>query len=78
MKMTFDEYDVLTEKFDKIVGKTCWPSEKVLKKLENDIDKYIPFLCFLLEQGTPPENEEEKASKKYINRLVQEHLELID
>ncbi len=78
MQMTFDNYDKMIENFNKIESDTCWPSREALEKMEVDLEKYIPFLCFLLEKGVEPKNEEEKENKRYLNKLINENLELID
>lgn len=77
MKLTFDEYDELLEKFEKIEGNTFWPSVQDIDLMEKNPDKYIVFCCYLLEKNKKPETNQEKYSKKNLHSFVNKYLELV-
>lgn len=80
-KMTYEDYDALCERLH-INPYQCqdwWPTPGELKeKIGSDINQHIDFLIWILETNLPPEIEEEKKSKKYINKLLRENLKLQD
>ena len=87
MKMTFDEYDKLEEKFHKIRERTSilndyFPTEEeIITYVENseNPNKYIPFLLFLLENTKEMElTDEQQSAQKLIQNILYEHLELFD
>lgn len=78
MEMTFDEYDELVEKFEKIKGLTYWPSVDDIDLMNKHPDKFVVFASYLLETNDIPRNNDEKYSKKNLNRFVNSHLELLD
>ena len=41
-------------------------------------DKFVVFASYLLETNDSPRNNDEKYSKKNLNRFVNSHLELLD
>lgn len=80
-RMTFDDYDALCERLRKNQYQCFdwWPSPEELKeKLGNEINTNIDFLTWILETNNPPETEEEKRSKAYINKLLRDNLKLYD
>lgn len=79
-KMTFDDYDALCERIEQNPYQcdNWWPTpEELDKKLGGEISQNIDFLTWIIETNSPPETEEEKASKKYINKLLRENLQLL-
>lgn len=80
-RMTFDEYDALCEQFEKSTYPcdNWWPSPKEIdEKIKGNIDDYIEFLIWIVETNEEPETSEEKESKRYINKILRENLELFD
>lgn len=78
MKMTFDEYDEIMDKFDKMSEHICWPTEEQIEMFRQDPSKWMLFCVFLYEKNPKPTTEEEKASKKAMMKFIGEELELID
>jgi len=72
-QMTLKEYDQLCDriKSNEYQCKSWWPSIKDIEKyiVENP-EKYIEFMIWILETASPPETEEEKESKGYLNRIL--------
>ena len=75
--MTFDDYDRLCERIKNNPYQCTdwWPSPKELKeKIGNEINSSIEFLIWILETNLEPETDEEKESKRYINKLLIDNL----
>lgn len=80
-KMTFDDYDALVQRIkeNKYQCDGWWPTPEELKeKIGNDINANIQFLIWVVETNPEPETDEEKASKRYINKLLYDNLKLYD
>lgn len=80
-KMTFDDYDKLCDRIRENPYQCVdwWPTPEELKeRIGDDINPNIEFLIWILETNLPPETEEEKESKKYINKLLINNLKLYD
>lgn len=41
-----------------------------------DFNQSLEFLTWILETNRPPQTEEEKASQRYINKIMRENLNL--
>lgn len=78
MQMTFDEYDELMDKFDRMTERIFWPNEAHMEKFENNPDKWLMFCIFLHEKNPAPSNESERQSKKMMSKFINRHLELVD
>lgn len=78
MSITFDEYDTITEKFEKINVLKLWPTPEQYNMMEKNPDKWVLYLCYLSENNDPPETEEEKASKKKMHAFLNKYLQLVD
>lgn len=79
--MSFDEYDTLIDRLNDNSFKCedWWPTvEEIKEKIEPDLQKNLEFLIWIMETAQPPETEEQKASKKYINDLLIKHIKLTD
>ena len=79
-RMTFNDYDALVERL-KENPYQCngwWPSPEELDEKLDEINPNIPFLIWIVETNPDPETEEEKASKRHINRILRENLKLYD
>lgn len=79
VKMTFDEYDTLSERLNALPVPTYIPDEHDLKQLIINKKKHpeikeIEFLLYLSECGRSNDKEEKKRVKKYIY----ENLEILD
>lgn len=80
-KMTFHEYDAMSERISRNPYRCIdwWPEPQELhKKIGKDLKLHIDFLVWLLETNAPPENAEEEKSKRYINKLLRDNLQLYD
>lgn len=79
--MSFDEYDLLADRVSKNNFKCgdWWPTvEEIKTRIEPDVNKYIEFLVWILETADMPETQEQKESKKYINKLLINNLKLVN
>jgi hypothetical protein len=79
--MSFDDYDNLVDRLTDNSFKCgdWWPTvEEIQENIEPYFNKNIEFLIWILETATPPRNEEEKRSKKYINNLLIKNLKMTD
>jgi len=77
--MTFEDYDKLCEKVKRNPYQCLdwWPSPEELKeKMGGDFNQSLEFLTWILETNRPPQTEEEKASQRYINKIMRENLNL--
>lgn len=78
MRVTFEEYDHMIEKFNKVNTHTYFPSIEDMDIMEADPDKWIPLLCYFIEKGEEPKTNEEQYSRKTMVRFVNKNLELVD
>ena len=78
MQMTYDEYDALIERFEKLKTPVCWPTEEQILMFEKNPDKWLMFCCYLYEFAPHARTEEEKESKHSMLRFINRHLELVD
>lgn len=78
MQMTFDEYDQMLEKFERIDTNKVWPTPEQIEMMGQEPDKWISFLCYLVEQNEEPETVEEKTSRKMMMAFLNKHLELVE
>ena len=79
--MSFTEYDILADRLSKNNFKCgpWWPTvEEIQTMIEPNLNKYLEFLIWILETAEKPETEEQKESKKYINKLLIKSLKLTD
>ena len=80
-EVSFDNYIAMCERYDAAEYKCgdWWPSViDVQTKLEPKIEQNLEFLIWIAETANEPKNEEQKASKKYINDLLKKTLVFID
>lgn len=82
MKMTYDEYDALTEKFEIIKKEkqvpVYWPTVQQIDEFEKDPDKWILFCCYLHDHNPEPKNPGDKYSKKNLGSFIRNHLLIYD
>jgi hypothetical protein len=78
VQITYSDYDNLLEIFEKINVKTFWPGVEQIDIFEKNPDKWIYFVCYLLEAGVQPKTNAEKYSKKSLNQFVAKHLEFVN
>lgn len=79
--MSFDDYDVLTERLNDNTFKCgdWWPTiEEIKTYIEPHLSKNLEFLIWITETADTPQTDEERASKKYINNLLIKNLKLTD
>lgn len=78
MRMTFEEYDQMIERFNSMEVRPCWPSEKLFDiEINKNPEKYIRACCYLLEKGKTTTLKEEYI-RSLINEFVKKNLELYD
>lgn len=81
LKMTFDEYDALIEKLEKISYKPegYYPTVQEIKdNLEPEFDKNFDYIVWLTECNENPDTEEGILARNYLNRLLIKKLILVD
>ena len=81
LKMTFDEYDALIEKLEKISYKPegYYPTVQEIKdNLEPEFDKNFDYIVWLTECNENPDTEEGILARNYLNRLLIKKLVLVD
>lgn len=82
MYMTYDEYDALTEKFEKIKESkkvpVCWPTVQQIDSFEDNPDKWLIFCCYLHDYNPEPQKPGDKYSKRNLASFIGRHLELVD
>lgn len=78
MQMTFDEYDEIMEKFDKMGEHICWPTLEQIEMFKKDPNKWLMFCIFLYERNPEPSTDEEKESRKAMMKFINSVLELKD
>ena len=81
LKMTFDEYDDLIEKLEKISYKPegYYPTVQEIKdNLEPEFDKNFDYIVWLTECNENPDTEEGISARNYLNRLLIKKLVLVD
>ena len=81
LKMTFDEYDALIEKLEKISYKPegYYPTVQEIKdNLEPEFDKNFDYIVWLTECNENPDTEERILARNYLNRLLIKKLVLVD
>lgn len=81
LKMTFDEYDALIEKLEKISYKPegYYPTIQEIKdNLEPEFDKNFDYIVWLTECNENPDTEEGILARNYLNRLLIKKLVLVD
>lgn len=81
LKMTFDEYDALIEKLEKISYKPegYYPTVQEIKdNLEPEFDKNFDYIVWLTECNENPDTEEGILARNYLNRFLIKKLVLVD
>ena len=81
LKITFDEYDALIEKLEKISYKPegYYPTVQEIKdNLEPEFDKNFDYIVWLTECNENPDTEEGILARNYLNRLLIKKLVLVD
>ena len=82
IRMTYDEYDALVEKFEKIKesGKVIpiWPTIQQVDEFQKDPEKWMAFCCYLHEFNPEPKTAEEKYSRRNLSDFINSNLELYD
>lgn len=78
MEMTYLEYDMLLDRFDKVAVTTYYPKPNEFDLMEEQPDRWLKYLCFMYEKGRKPLTEEEKYSRKNMQEFIYRHLSLKD
>ena len=79
MKMTFDTYDEIEDKISKLQYEAdgWWPTVEDLEtKFKTKCKSDFEFLIWILNTNPEPETEEDKLSKKKIQEILYNKLEL--
>ena len=77
MKITFEEYENLLDKFDKINIPEYWPLPNDIEVMEKNPDKYIIFAIYLDSRCQSPHNMEQRYSKTNLCNFLIDNLEII-
>ena len=76
MQVTFEEYDKIMERFDKMSAETYWPSLSNIEIFKSDPKKWMLFCIYLYEKGKEPQNNQEKYSKRNLGNFINQNLEI--
>ena len=77
LKMTFDEYDALIEKLEKISYKPegYYPTVQEIKdNLEPEFDKNFDYIVWLTECNENPDTEEGILARNYLKTFLEEEI----
>lgn len=79
-KLSFDEYDKMVERFDRMGYRPEWPDATLVEKIEMNVKKksiaWLRFCCFIVEKAPEPVSENDKESKKKLLELINTYLAL--
>lgn len=78
MKMTYNAYDKMLERFEKMETNPYYPDPLEIEEMEKDPDKFLLFVCYLYENGRSPASKEEEYSRKNLKEFIDRHLVLVD
>lgn len=79
MTLSFNDYDLLLECFEKIKQKTAyWPDPNAMALMEQNPDKYVLFACYLYEMNDAPRTAAEKYSRKNLSGFINSNLVLTE
>ena len=78
IKMTFDDYDGLLERFESLHTPTYYPSPSVMELFESNSERWLVFACYLYEFGKKPQNKTEEYSRKTLREFIDNNLELCE
>lgn len=79
--ITANELDELCDNFEnmKFKAESWWPSiEEIQTYIEPNLKVRMPFAIWVTETANEPQTDEEKASKKYLLKLIYDNLNVID
>ncbi len=77
-QLTFDQYDSLVEKFEKLEVPTYYPTQEQIELMEKDPEKWMLYACFLSECGRKPKSKEEEYRRKGLLLFINTYLELVE
>lgn len=78
MKMTFDEYDEILEKFEKMPKYVFWPTMEQVEMFRKDPEKWLLFCAYLYEMNPPPATKDEELSRYDMMKFIYDNLFLVD
>ena len=76
VKMSFDEYDRVSEIHDKLLLTPSFPTPSELDIMERDPKRFLMFADFILSKKTEIEKKGDEYGKKNLTKFVTNHLEL--
>ena len=77
--MTLKDYDALCDRLhdNEYQCGSWWPSVDDIKKyLEPESEKYLEFMLWVVETAEDPIDEEEKKSKRYLNKILRNTIKI--
>lgn len=80
-EITIEKYDLLCERFANAQFKCgkWWPTiEEIKQNIEPKLDQNLEFLIWITETADKPMTDEQKASRTYINNLINKTLRFVD
>lgn len=78
MKMTFEEYDKVMDRFDRMTAPSYLPTLDEINSFEKDPDKWLMFACYCHDRIGKQTDPDGKARKKALMSFINRHLELTD
>ncbi len=78
MKLNYEEYSRMLNKFDNMHTPTCFPTVQNFDQMEQDPERWISFVCYLEDHAEKPKNKEEEYSLKNMREFIKRHLEVAD
>lgn len=78
--MSFDEYDKMVDRFEKMGYRPEWPDATLIDEIEENVRNksiaWLRFCCFIVEKAPEPTSENDKESKKRMLDLINTYLAL--
>lgn len=78
MVMTFNEYDKMVEKFEKMQTPVYVPTFEQVEEFKENPEKWIKYASYILEKFPTRDNASDKYIKSSLQNFVNANLELID
>lgn len=82
--MSYTEYDKMVERFERLKTEKFYPSAEEMKQIEKiylqssvkEKRMMLRYLCYLEDNTTPPETDEEKEGKRALSKFLIRNLAL--
>lgn len=78
MRMTYDEYDAVMDRFDRMNTPAYLPSAEDIEYFEEDPDKWVLLACYCHDHCGKPKTKSEAYRKKKLLEFINSALVLED